>query len=86
VYSFGSGGRKPDWLHGLVANLMADDRRQRGPGRKRCCQCGGKFGLARYRFLRQYFCSRRCMERYQELLEAEVLRRKTLFSWMHRLS
>jgi hypothetical protein len=86
VHSLGSGGRKPHWLHGLVSNLMADDRQQRSPGAKRCCQCGGKFGLVRYRFLRQYFCSRRCMERYKELLEAEVLRRKTLFSWMRRFS
>jgi hypothetical protein len=67
---------------------MTGDRRQRQEGTlvKRCYQCGGKFGLVRYRVLRQCFCSRRCMERYKKLLEAEVLRRKTLFSWMRRFS
>ncbi len=53
---------------------------------KRCHQCGGKFGLVRYNFLRQAFCSRRCMDRYKKLLEAEVLRRKTLSGWLRRVS
>lgn len=53
---------------------------------KRCYQCGGRFGLVRYHVLRRVFCSRRCMERYKELLEAEVLRRKTLSGWLRRLS
>ena len=53
---------------------------------KRCHQCGGKFGLVRYHVLRQAFCSRRCMDRYKKLLEAEVLRRKTLSGRLRHVS
>ena len=45
---------------------------------KRCHQCGGKFGLVRYYYLRHPFCSRRCVERFKIPLEEELWRRKML--------
>ena len=42
--------------------------------RKRCCMCGGRFGLIRHRFDFRQFCSntmrKRCKQRYIESLEA----------------
>ena len=29
---------------------------------KRCSQCGGKFGLVRYTFFRNQFCSKKCLQ------------------------
>jgi hypothetical protein len=45
---------------------------------KRCHQCGGKFGLVRYYYMRHPFCSRRCAERFKTPLATEILRRKKL--------
>jgi hypothetical protein len=63
---------------------MAADPSGRTAVLKRCHQCGGKFGLVRYYYLRHPFCSRRCLERYKTPLAAEVSRRKTLSGWPQR--
>jgi hypothetical protein len=36
---------------------------------KRCCQCGGGFGLVRHAILREQFCSKMCLEGYQRDLD-----------------
>ena len=39
----------------------------------KCChQCGGKFGLVRYYYMRHPFCSRRCVERFKTPLATEM--------------
>jgi hypothetical protein len=47
-----------------------------GGGAKRCHQCGGQFGLMRHYYLRQPFCSRRCLESFKRSLIAVILRKK----------
>ena len=50
----------------------------RASGRaKRCHQCGGQFGLVRHYYLRQPFCSRRCLENFKRPLVAVILRKKS---------
>ena len=43
---------------------------------KRCAQCGGCFGLVRYRRQMLQFCSRTCKKLYEHGLKAKVQRHK----------
>ncbi len=41
---------------------------------KRCSQCGGKFGLVRYTFFRDQFCSKKCLQAYKLDLDMKCYR------------
>ena len=59
---------------------------QKGGGVVKVChQCGGKFGLVRYHYLRNSFCSRQCLQCFKQRQAAEVLRRK-LYGWFRHSS
>ena len=74
----------PDLAADLVRGPVTAEPPERTVVLKRCHQCGGKFGLVRYYFLRNPFCSRRCVERFKTPLAAEVSRRKKLSGWPRR--
>ena len=45
-------------------------------GMKRCFQCNGRFGLIRYRYGLQHFCSQRCVNKYKSDTERKISRIK----------
>jgi hypothetical protein len=59
---------------------------QKGGGVVKVChQCGGKFGLVRYHYLRYSFCSRLCVERFKKRLVEGVSLRK-VYGWFRHSS
>jgi hypothetical protein len=54
---------------------------------KACSECGtARFGLIRHRWGFHVFCTRGCMERFQQRLFDEVRRRKLSMSGQPRLA
>jgi len=43
---------------------------------KRCCECGGRFGLIRYRLAQRSFCSKQCRDKYRAETERKASRIK----------
>jgi hypothetical protein len=54
------------------------------PGRQRCYQCNGHFGLIRRRFGMKQFCSTRCVQVYKINTERTIHRIKVWMDFLAR--
>ena len=50
-----------------------------GLSAKRCQECNGKFGLIRYWFWRQDFCSKKCLQAFKE----KQVRKRWFLRWLY---